>query len=111
MASQIIPLTTTPNQTFQTALAINNGVTRLTLSVYYNEMANYWCMDIQDVNGNNVLASIPLITGVWPAANILEQYQYLNIGSAYVLNIGSPNDYPNADSLGNTFQLLWSDNV
>jgi hypothetical protein len=111
MASQIVPLTTNPNQTFQISLAINGGVTRLTLSIYYNEMANYWCMDITDVNGNPLLASVPLITGVWPAANLLEQYQYLNIGSAYILSLGDPNDYPNANSLGLTFLLLWSDNV
>lgn len=111
MASQIVPLSTDPNQTFQISLAINGGITRLTLTVNYNEMANYWILTVQDVNGVILLASVPLITGVWPAANILEQYQYLNIGSAFILNVGDPNDYPNADSLGNTFFLLWDDNV
>lgn len=111
MASQIIPLTNNPNQQFQVSLSINGGVTRLTLSINYNEMAGYWTLGVTDVNGNSLLSSVPMITGVWPAANILEQYQYLQIGSAFIINLGNPNDYPNADSLGNTFLLLWSDNV
>ena len=109
--SQIVPLTTNPNQVFQVSLSINGGVTNLTLSVSYNEMANYWTLAVQDVNGTALLSSVPMITGVWPAANLLEQYQYLNIGSAYILNLGDPNDYPDSTNLGVTFALLWDDNV
>lgn len=111
MADQIVPLTTQPNQTFQIALSVGNATIRLNLTIVYNELANYWTMTIADSNNNILLTSIPLITGCWPAANILSQYQYLNIGSAYVLNISNntTNDYPNATSLGIDFVLLWSD--
>lgn len=113
MANQLVPLTTNPNQTFQIALNINNGVTTLTLSIDYNEMANYWVMGVTDINGNVLLQSVPLITGTFPASNILQQYQYLNIGSAYVINASNAdiNDYPNATDLGTDFVLVWGDNV
>jgi hypothetical protein len=74
-------------------------------------MAGYWQMQISDVNNNVLIASAPLITGWWPAANILGQYQYMQIGSAYLLNTGNaPTDYPNSGNL-NLFSLLWGDNV
>lgn len=110
MADQVIPLTSDPEQSFEVALSINGNTVRLQVTVYFNEMSGYWLMDISDSNSNPLLASIPLITGTWPAANILAQYQYLNIGSAYVINIGNnPNDYPTSSSLGNDFVLVWSD--
>jgi hypothetical protein len=111
--NQVVPLTNAPNQTFQILLAINNTQVRLNLSISYNEMANYWVMDVSDNNGNILLVGVPLITGSWPAANVLDQYQYLNIGSAYVINVSNSdvNDYPNATDLGTDFILVWGDNV
>jgi hypothetical protein len=110
MADQVVPLSTQPVQTFQIPLNVAGEVIRLNLTIKYNEMAAYWTMDITDSNNNPVLASVPLITGTWPAANILAQYQYLGIGSAYVVNVGNnPLDYPNNASLGNDFILIWSD--
>lgn len=113
MSAQLIPLTTQPNQTFQTALNVNAAVLRLTLTIRYNEMANYWVMTIADQAGNLIVDNIVLITGLWPAANILDAYQYLQIGSAYVINAGNApiNDYPNATDLGTDFILMWSDNA
>lgn len=111
--NQVIPLTTAPHQSFQVSLAINNLLFRLNLTIDYNEMANYWILGVTDNNGNILLQNVPLITGSWPAANILEQYQYLNIGSAYVINVSNStiNDYPNATDLGTDFILIWGDNV
>ncbi len=111
--NQVIPLTNAPHQSFQVSLAINNLLVRLNLTIDYNEMANYWVLGVTDNNGNILLQNVPLITGSWPAANILEQYQYLNIGSAYVINVSNSNinDYPNATDLGTDFILIWGDNV
>lgn len=113
MANQIIPLTPQPNQQMLVTLNVNNTVLRLNLTISFNEIAQTWHMQIADVNNNILLTDIPLITGSFPAANILAQYQYLLIGSAYVLNIsnGATNDYPNATDLGSDFALMWSDNV
>ena len=73
-------------------------------------MAGYWVMSIYDSNGVLLLDSIPLITGWYPAANLLSQYGYLEIGSAYVINNGiSSSDYPGKNDLGTNFSVLWDD--
>jgi hypothetical protein len=75
-------------------------------------MAQYWLMSVSDSQGNLLLSSVPMVTGSWPAANLLAQQGYLNIGSAYIINLGQvPDDYPNANELGSAFLLLWDDNV
>jgi hypothetical protein len=110
--AQIIPLTNAPNQTLNVSLSVDSTVLRLQLAISYSEMAQYWLMDIADASGNPLLASIPLITGSWPAANILAQYAYLQIGSAFVINLGQvADDYPNASELGNAFALLWDNSA
>jgi hypothetical protein len=110
MSDQIVPLTTSPLQTFEIPLSVGTQTVRLNLTIRYNEMAGYWAMDVANQFGIAMLTSVPLITGTWPAANILGQFQYLNIGSAFVINVGNnPNDYPDQTSLGNDFILIWSD--
>ena len=110
--AQIIPLTNAPNQTLTVALNVNGGVLRLGLFITYSEMAQYWLMSVSDSQGNLLLSSVPMVTGSWPAANLLAQQGYLNIGSAYIINLGQvPDDYPNANELGSAFILLWGDNV
>lgn len=111
MSAQIIPLTSSPNQTFSVQLTVNGKALTLNLAVRYSEMAGYWSLSISDSNGNLLIASVPLITGWWPAANLLGQYQYLQIGSAFLLNVGnSLTDYPGPGNL-DKFSLLWDDNT
>ena len=111
MAAQIVPLTASPNQQFSVQLTVNGQPLTLILSLGFSEMAGYWMLSVQDVNGNYLLVGVPLVAGWYPAANLLAQYQYLNIGSAYLLNTGnSQNDYPQSGDLGN-WSLLWGDNV
>lgn len=110
--SQIIPLTNAPQQSLNVSLNVNGSVLRLGLDIYFSEMAQYWLMDIYNAAGALLLSSIPMLTGSWPAANLLAQYGYLNIGSCYIINLGQvPDDYPNANELGNAFLLLWDDNA
>ena len=111
MSSQVIPLTTANNQSFSVQSTVNGQALTLNLSLSWSAMAGYWQMAVADVNGNPIVASVPLITGEYPAANLLAQYQYLQIGSAYLLNTSnSPADYPGQSNL-NQFTLLWGDNV
>jgi Domain of unknown function (DUF6983) len=108
---QVIPLTTAPNQTFSVQLTVNSKPLTLNFSLSYSEMAGYWQLAVSDVNSNLLIASVPLITGWYPAANLLGQYQYLQIGSAYLLNTGNANtDYPGYNNLSQ-FSLMWGDNV
>jgi len=76
-------------------------------------MANYWVATIADVStGQIILDSLPLVTGQYPAANLLGQYAYLGLGSAVVLNMeNSPLDYPDSETLGTIFLLAWGDTV
>ena len=108
--AQIIPLTTDPNQTFQVSLNVDGSTVNLQLTLRYNEISEYWIMTIANPStGAILLDSLPLITGEYPAGNILRQYSYLGIGSAYVLNMGSSLDYPDDSELGNSFVLAWGD--
>lgn len=108
---QIIPLTTAPNQTFAVQLTVNGEPLTLNLELGYSEMSGYWQLAIYSVINNELLASVPLVTGWYPCANVLAQYQYLQIGSAYLLNTGNANtDYPGPQNL-QLFSLLWGDNV
>ena len=111
MSSQIIPLNPSLTQGFSVQLTVNAQPLTLNFSLAYSVMAGVWQMAVADVNGNVLVASIPLITGLYPGANLLAQYQYLQIGSAYLLNTGNaPVDYPGTNNLGQ-FSLLWGDNV
>jgi hypothetical protein len=112
MSAQVIPLTSAPNQSLNVSLNVNGAVLRLQLFIYFNEMAQYWSMDISDSSANLLISGIPLLTGSWPAANLLAQYGYMNIGSAYMINLGQVvDDYPNSMELGKNFLMVWSDNA
>lgn len=111
MSDQLIPLDNSPNQIFQVPLNIDGLVRTVIVNLRYNEIAKYWVATIQDNNGALILDSIPLLTGDFPAANILGQFAYLGIGSIYVLNPSSiiEPDSPDNTDLGTDFQFAWSD--
>lgn len=112
MAYSIIPLTTDPSQSFQCTIPIDGKNITLTFLIRYNDIAKYWTMGISDASGNLLIDSLPLVTGEYPAANILAQYAYLGIGSAVVLNIGNlPADRPDDTNLGADYYLVWGDTV
>ena len=107
---QIIPLDTAPNQIFQMPVSIDKGLLVLTVNLRYNEIAKYWVATIRDKKGVLLLDSVPLLTGNAPACNILKQFSYLGIGSAYIINAsGTAQDVPDNKSLGTDFLLIWSD--
>lgn len=109
--SQIVQLSTAPNQSLQVALNVNGTSLTLNLRLYYNTQGRFWVMDISDQQGNPLVRSVPLITGYWPAANILGPYDYLKIGSAFVINqSGTSQENPDDTDLGTDFLLLWDDN-
>lgn len=109
--SQTVPLSSQPNQVFSAQLTVNNQLLTLGFVVSWNAMAGWWEMALSDVNGNQLLSGVPLITGLYPAANLLAQYQYLQIGSAYLLNTGNlSEDYPTLYTLP-LYTLVWGDNV
>lgn len=109
MSAQIIPLTSAQNQTLRAQLTVDGSSLVLLMFISYSAMSGYWELEISDVNGNILVASVPFVTGLYPAANMLAQYGYLKIGSAYLLNTGDSSlDYPGPNTLG-VFSLLWGD--
>ena len=106
-----IPLDNSPNQTFQATIEIDGKNVSFEFSLNYNEMAGYWMMKLMNQASSAVILDcVPLVPGAFPSANILAQYAYLRIGSAYVYKAGkSPLDYPNNNGLGDNFLLIWGD--
>ncbi|EKK0328005.1 hypothetical protein H5904_03910 [Klebsiella pneumoniae] len=59
--------------------------------------ASFWCLDIMDSTGADLIKGIPLITG----ANLLAQYSYLGLGFSLYVNCDDPaNDNPTQTDLG-----------
>lgn len=107
---QILPLTPSPNQTFQAVLSIDGANRTLQFFIRWNDMAEYWTMKITDpITSMVLLDSIPMVTGDDPVANLLEQYSYLKIGSAYLINLGSSSANSSDTDLGSKFILVWGD--
>lgn len=92
MSLQVLPVRNTPNQQFTALLEVDGVPLTVNVHLSYNEMAGYWIMAIFDINNNLLIDSVPVLTGSYPAANLLEQQRYMQIGSWYVINLG--NIYP-----------------
>jgi hypothetical protein len=139
MPIQVIPLNNSPNQTFTVQLNIDGKPLILNVGLRFNSMAGYWLMTLSDINNSLIVDSVPLITGTYPAANILKQQVYKAIGAWYIINVsnllvetgsdvgygmgpygGPPGyggeqgqggvDYPDNTNLGTDFQL-WVDDT
>lgn len=103
MAAQyyLIPLSNVPQQ-IQITLA---GVDYI-LTVKWNDIGSSWILDIQDLNENNLVKCLPLVTGT----NLLSGLEYLNIdGELWVLDAKGniPAVVPDLSSLGDTENLYF----
>lgn len=93
-----IPLTP-DNQQFD--ISINNVDYKMRL--IWRESG--WFLDLQNSDGEEIIAGIPLVTGV----NLLEQYAYLQPGfGLWVLSDTALNDAPGQYDLGYTAHLCIS---
>lgn len=110
MATQQIQIKSNSNQSMTVDLNVDGAILTLNLTFLFSEMANYWVMSIADANNILLVDSIPLLTGYYPANNLLAQYVYLAIGSAYLVNISnSGEDYPSQNTLATDWALIWGD--
>lgn len=105
----LLPLTANPNQKFTSTIPIDGKKVKFNFFLRFNTEAKYWVLDISDSSNANLLASINLVCGL----NLLEQYSYLKIGSAYLVKTDNSlsDDSPNEYNLGSKFVLLWGDTV
>lgn len=107
-----IPLTNSPNQSFNVIVPVNDENKDLTLTLNYNEVADYWSLTIADTGTNQVIVSqIPMLESYNDFSNILIQLGYLEIGSAFVIAIDETLDSrPDENNLGTKYILVWGDN-
>lgn len=102
----IIPITAKPRNTFSCKIPVNGKNITLVFTTRYNEIAGYWNVTVSDTNGLILINNLPML----PGQNILEQYSYLEIGSACIIPAHQMEDeYPNAENLGGDWLLVWSD--
>lgn len=117
MSQVALPITAGTNQSFSITLPVDGNNVTLLLALTWNDEGGYWWLTVTDASGAVLLDGLPVITGQYPAANILRQYQYLGIGSAYLIpNSSTLPDNPTFANLGTsttaglqTFTLVWSD--
>ena len=67
----------------------------------------FWTADVIDnETSTELISGMPLVPGI----NLLGQYEYLNIGSAYIMAT-EPTDLQQPDNytLGGTWVLVWGD--
>ena len=107
----IIPLTAEPNQSFVCTIPVDSKNVTLFFQLRYNDIAGYWVMTLTDAStGVILLDSVPVLTGEYPAADLLGQYQYLLLGSAVLINdSGDVLDTPSDLNMGVDYKLVWSD--
>ena len=85
---------------------------RLSVSLRYNGMGGFWWMAITDPqSGETLLDSIPLLPGIYPAANLLRQYSTLGLGGVFIIPLSD--DLPETPTGGNLegYCLAWGDSV
>jgi len=114
MTLQQIPLTNEPNQNFQITLDVNGTNRGFGFDVRWNEVAGYWVVTLTDLEeGEIIIDSLPLVTGKGDSCDILRKYGYLKVGIAlFIPSVKKPStDYPNTETLGEEFILIWNDNL
>jgi hypothetical protein len=110
----IIPLASDPNQNFMMTLYVDGRNIDLEFDIRYNAQSRLWIMGLTDYATGEILVDcIPLMTGVYPAGNLLEQFGYLNIGSCCVVKIDPdcPLEHPDDKTLGTAFVMGWDDTL
>jgi hypothetical protein len=102
MAIQVFEIPTQPGRPQSQTIELA-GVS-YSLWIYWDVPAALWVLDIADETGVAIVSGLPLVTGV----DLLEQYAYLNIGGALVVQ--SDFDWrvpPTFDNLGTLGHLYF----
>ena len=86
-----------PLQAQNQTLTVSLGGTSYNLRVYWCDFVSCWILDINDASGVPILNGRAMVTG----CDLLEQFQYLAIGSLIVVSDGpDPFAAPTFDNLG-----------
>jgi hypothetical protein len=108
MAAQLINVTNKAGQSFDQDVLVNGQTFNFHFNINYNIISHYFTMQVMDRStGIILLDSIPLII----CPNILSQFDYLQIGKCYLVNISNAAmDSPDITNLGIDFLLYWDSN-
>lgn len=115
MTLSVLPVTSDPNQTFEVSLPVDSTNKRLKFFFSWNPIGQYWQFDLfdQNRNGAQLLSNIPVFPIDFPYNNTILRYEYKEIGSLYLVNVGDStsesNDRPNINNLGTDWVMVWGD--
>lgn len=99
-----IRLSSKPNQTWTVTISGEKRNITFIITQSFNEQAGYWVLGIYDRANNPLVLNIPLLCG----HDLLEQFQYLGIGSLCVANIGDASlENPDSSNIDDNFELVW----
>ena len=101
----IVPMQAIPNHSFSCVIPLNNGNIELRFTMQYNDVAGFWFVDIGKDN-QTIISGYPLI----PAQDLLEQFQYMGIGHAYLIPRSElSRQFPDYETLSTEWYVVWSD--
>lgn len=104
----IIPLQAQPNRSFSCSIPVDDENISLNFSMSYNDFAGYWSMTISRSSDDMLIRNLPII----PGDNILGQFEYMRIGSAFVVPRQSVEEqWPGYNTLTSDWYLIWGDNI
>ena len=110
MSYHVIPLDTTPNQEFHITLEVNGENVPFIMRLRFNTEGLFWKIDVADGRtGELKICGLPLVTGDYPAADLMRQFQYMGLGSAAVVPVTdkTAGNIPGIYDLGTDFVLIW----
>lgn len=102
---RIIPIV---SNKFTVNMDVNGENRTFILYFTYNPVGDMWKMTISNEADEVLLSNIPLL----PTQNLLEQYSYMNLGSAILIPADDEvrEEYPSAATLKDRYMLFWGDN-
>lgn len=105
-----IPVSNSFNQSFTLALPLSELQTlSLSFFISWNNIANYWQVDISNPDGTRYVSALPLVLRTGVTANMLDFVEYLNIGKMYLLPLNnSTSQGPGLTDWGTNFILIWA---
>lgn len=104
-----VPITNDPNQSFSISVPAGEENRVLDMFAYFNTISSFWELRISDgATGDELINGLPLLYGIPPADNLLEAFEYQDIGQAYIVKISEDApENPTTDSWDKDFELYW----
>lgn len=103
--TSIIPMKAIHNHSFSCVVPLDKENLKLGFRMIYNEVAGFWFVDISK-DSQVLITGLPLI----PSQDLLEQFQYMGIGHAYLVpKTELTNQFPTISTLNSEWYVVWSD--